>query len=127
MITKITHLSIFVTNQDEALQFYKKLGFSLHTDEQFGDLRWLTLCLPQQSDVEIALILAATPEEKALVGKQAASKPLFSVETDDCKRDYEILKAHGVTFLEAPAEQPWGISTALKDLYGNTIYMCQTA
>lgn len=127
MITKVTHLTLFVNNQDEALTFYtEKLGFKVHTDAMFGpDFRWLTLCPAQQPDFEVAVILAQTPEEKALVGKQAAGKPLFSLETNDCKKDYETLLAHGVKSAQEPKEEPWGISAAFFDMAGNLIYMCQ--
>lgn len=125
MITKITHLTLFVADQAEALLFYNKIGFTIHTDAQFGEMRWLTLCLPGQKDFELAVLLAETPEEKALVGKQAASKPLFTLESDDCKRDYEQMKQAGVQFLAEPTTEQWGISTACKDLYGNVIYICQ--
>jgi len=69
--------------------------------------------------------LAAIDEEKALVGKQAASKPLLTIESDNCQRDYEQLKQAGVEFLSEPTTEQWGVSTAFKDLYGNVIYMCQ--
>lgn len=125
MFTKITHITVFVTNQDDALAFYQKLGFKMHTDASFGDIRWLTLCLPEQPDVEIALIKAEDEQELALVGKQSASKPLLSLETDNCRQDYERLLQAGVTFLEAPTERPWGIAAVMQDIYGNIIYMCQ--
>ena len=126
MFTHITHITLFVHNQDEALHFYKKLGFAIHTDSQFGSMRWLTLHLPEQKDMELVLMLAETDEEKALVGKQAALKPLLSFASSDCMRDYERLKAEGVHFDEAPATQPWGISVGFKDLYGNALYVCQS-
>lgn len=126
VLTKITHFILFVSNQDEALNFYtNKLGFKIHTDAAFGAMRWLTLHLPGQPDVELALMLAETGEEKALIGKQGASKPLFTFETTDCKKDYETLSASGVEFTSEPESQPWGISASFKDLYGNALYMCQ--
>lgn len=37
MIRKMSHATIFVNNQDEALNFYRdKLGFKLHTDAMVG-------------------------------------------------------------------------------------------
>ena len=125
MFTKITHITLFVSNQDDALNFYKKLGFVIHTDANFGEMRWLTICLPSQKDMEVALIKAENETEKALVGKQAGDKPLLSLESDDCQKDYEVLSLVGIKFLEKPAQQPWGISTTLQDLYGNMIYICQ--
>jgi len=125
MFTKITHITLFVHDQDKALDFYKKLGFAVHTDAQFGEMRWLTLHLPEQKDVELALIKAETEQEKVLVGKQGASKPLLSFESNNCNHDYETLKNNGIKFIEAPTEQPWGISMAFEDVYGNMIYICQ--
>ncbi len=125
MFKKITHITVFVSNQDEALNFYKKLGFVVHTDANFGPMRWLTLNLEGQKDMELVLLKAEDDQEKSLVGKQAGEKPLFNLETSDCFADYEKLNKLGINFIEKPTEQPWGVSAAFKDLDGNLIYMCQ--
>lgn len=125
MFTKITHITLFVHNQEDALNFYKKLGFTLHTDAQFGSIRWLTLNVSERKDMELVLMLAETDQEKALVGKQGASKPFITLESTDCYKDYEQLKAAGIHFDEEPAQQPWGIAVGFKDLYGNVLYICQ--
>ena len=61
MITKVTHMCIYVLNQESAYDFYvKKLGFKVHTDAPMGeDGRWLTVCPPEQPGLEITLILVA--------------------------------------------------------------------
>src|SRR6185436_10266379 len=58
MIKKMSHASVFVTNQEEALSFYRdKLGFKVHTDAMIGeDFRWLTVCPQDQPDFEIILM-----------------------------------------------------------------------
>src|SRR5882672_4257685 len=58
MISKMSHVSIFVINQDSAYDFYvNKLGFKVHTDAQMGPgKRWLTVCPPDQPDLEITLM-----------------------------------------------------------------------
>jgi len=126
MITKLTNITLFVNNQDEALKFYTTiLGFIVHTDAIYGDFRWLTICLKNQPDLEIALMPATTPEEKALIGKQAGKIPFLALQSDDCLKDYESLKAKGVTFIEEPKKESWGIAVACKDLYGNLLYIVQ--
>ena len=126
MLTKITHITVFVKNQDDALKFYvDTLGFKVHTDAMFAEFRWLTICAAEQPDFEIALVPATTPEEIAIVGKQSAGKPLFNVDTNDCQKDYERLSALGVVFVQTPKREPWGFSSAFHDLCGNLIYMCQ--
>lgn len=126
MLTGISHITLFVNNQDDALTFYQKLGFKIHTDAAFGDMRWLTICIAGNESPELALMLANTDEEKALVGKQGASCPFISLETDDCRKEYERLKGIGIVCASEPTDEPWGIATALKDLYGNNIYLCQS-
>ena len=38
MIRKMSHATIFVNNQNEALEFYRdKLGFKVHTDAMVGE------------------------------------------------------------------------------------------
>ena len=125
MFVKISHITLFVQDQEKALDFYKKVGFTVHTDAPFGEMRWLTLTLPGQKDLELVLMKAETAQEKALVGKQGGDKPFISFESNDAQKDYENLKKLGVTDLEKPEAQPWGISFGFKDLEGNAIYVCQ--
>src|SRR6185503_841943 len=58
MIRRMSHATIFVNNQNEALEFYRdKLGFKVHTDAMVGpDFRWLTMCTNDQPDFEIVLL-----------------------------------------------------------------------
>ena len=53
MITKATHFSIFVLDQESAYDFYvNKLGFKVNTDAQMGPKgRWLTVNPPEQPDI----------------------------------------------------------------------------
>jgi len=126
MITSISHITLFVSNQERALTFYQNIGFEVHTDAQLGGMRWLTLCLPQQKNLELVLMLAETAVEKALVGKQDGDKPIFNLATDNCEQDYERLSQQGVTFTQKPITEPWGISAVFKDSEGNTVYLCQS-
>jgi len=125
MISKITHITLFVHDQDDALKFYIKLGFKVHTDAQFGPMRWLTLNLPGDENMELVLMMADTEQEKQLVGKQSGEKPLISFSTADCNATYRALKEAGVSFAEEPAQHPWGMAVGFRDLYGNPLYMCQ--
>ena len=57
MITKLSHLTIYVLNQDSALDFYtNKLGFKVVSDVPMGpDSRWLTVSPPEQPEIEMVL------------------------------------------------------------------------
>jgi len=116
---------MFVHDQDATLHFYKKLGFVVHTDADFEGMRWLTLCFPAKRDFELVIMKATNDLQKALVGKQMGDIPFMNLESNDCKKDYELLKAQGVDFVSIPETQPWGISMAVRDNSGNKIYICQ--
>lgn len=126
MINAITHVSIFVENQDEALKFYtEKLGFVVHRDTTFGGMRWLTLNATGQDNFCLVLSLPTNQEDKALIGKQAGSSPLLCLETNDIEKDAREMKEKGVQFVDTLEEHSWGKSITLKDLYGNQLYLVQ--
>ena len=85
----------------------------------------VTLRLPDDEVLTIALNLAESDGDLALVGKQAGFHPLFGVVTDDCLGDYRRMKDAGVTFHGEPQVQPYGTGVLLEDLYGNKIYLNQ--
>jgi hypothetical protein len=71
-----------VRDIDEALKFYtEKLGFVKHIDARvwFDSIRWVTVSLKDQPDVEIALVLADTEEKENAVGKQTAEHIFLSL------------------------------------------------
>jgi len=115
-----------VSDQEEALRFYVgQLGFEVAEDKLLGDYRWLLVRAPDNHEVSLNLETAGTEEEKALVGRQAAAQPLFSLSTDNCMRDYAELKGCGVKFEGEPKVMPYGTGVMMLDLYGNKIYLNQ--
>jgi catechol 2,3-dioxygenase-like lactoylglutathione lyase family enzyme len=123
---RIKIFSLLVTDYDDAIEFYsEKLGFELLEDKAFGDSRWVRLALPNQKDVTIALELAKSDEDRALVGKQGGSFALLGLDTADCLGDYDRMKSLGVTFQGEPQSGPWGTGVLFEDLYGNKIFVSQ--
>ncbi len=128
MITKLNHVSIFVLNQNSAFEFYvNKLGFKVHTDAPMGlGMRWLTVCTPEQPDLEISLM---SIEEGMMFTKESAeqmrnlvSKGTFGFGVFECKDllvTYEELKAKGVEFKKSPTKEFYGFEAILKDDSGN--------
>lgn len=123
MITRVTHVSLLVHDQEEALKWYtEKLGFEKQADDPFpeGGGRWITIAPRDQSDLEIVL----EPPEWGLGGDAEAKRqivgktPGWVIVTDDCRGDYETFKSRGVKFVSSPEELPWGVSAVFEDLYG---------
>ncbi len=134
MIRRLSHATIFVKNQDDALNFYRdKLGFEVHTDAMVGDdFRWLTLNTKDQPDFEIVLMEPKAgmlmDEETASQIRQIMDKGVLGAgvfDTDDCRGTYEELKSKGVEFLSEPAERPYGIEAVFRDNSGNWFSLSQ--
>ena len=127
MITRLSHATVWVLDQDEALAFYTdKLGFEVRTDAVMDNgFRWLTVGPPDDPGFELVLAHAGPPmvaEEdaatiRALVAKGALGAGVW--EADDCRKTYEELSARGVTFLQEPQERPYGIEAVFRDNSGN--------
>jgi len=62
MITRDRLSSIYVLDQDEALDFYVgTLGLEVNTDQDLGFMRWLTVSVPGEPDHEILLERPGAP------------------------------------------------------------------
>jgi len=128
MITKISHISLLVHNQDEAAAFYtEKLGFVVTEGHKApdGTWFWLTIAPSKDAAISLTLLLPQAEEDKALVGKQTGSIPLLVILTDDCRKTAQELQKNGVTFVKQPTDEFWGVDALIKDLYGNIIDLCQ--
>ena len=133
MLKRITHTFVHVLDQDQALDFYVgKLGMVVNTDADLGFMRWLTVSMPDDPDLQVALMLPGPPayddatagQIRELVAKGAGGGGLIFF-TDDCRADYERLSAAGVEFSEAPTERAYGVDCGLRDPFGNPLRITQ--
>jgi catechol 2,3-dioxygenase-like lactoylglutathione lyase family enzyme len=134
MITRLSHATVYVLDQDEALKFYRdKLGFEVRTDATMGNgFRWLTVGPKTQPDLEIILMgLKESPmfpaERVDAIRKLVESGGMNGgvLDADDCQATYEELKAKGVEFMSPPTERFYGIEALFKDNSGNWFSMTE--
>src|SRR3954468_9117250 len=114
MIQKLSHVTVYVTDQDRAKDFYVgTLGFEVRTDATMGPFRWLTVGPKGQPDLELILMKiapgpmmdeAAANQLRALVEKGGLGCGVL--ETADVRRDYEELSRKGVRFSDPPRSAP---------------------
>lgn len=135
MITKMTHVCVYVLNQDSAFDFYiNKLGFKVVMDVPMNqETRWLTVCPPEQPELEINLFpvtegtmftAEATKTMAELIRKGTFGCGVFTCK--DIYATYEELKAKGVEFMKAPKEEFYGIEALFKDDSGNWFSLGQS-
>jgi catechol 2,3-dioxygenase-like lactoylglutathione lyase family enzyme len=134
MIARMSHTTIYVLNQQDALEFYtQKLGFEVRMDHTMdGGFRWLTVGPKAQPDLEIILMeVKASPmmdeatarQFRALIENGKIGAGVF--ETADCRKTYEELKRKGVQFVSPPQERFYGVEAIMKDNSGNWFSMTQ--
>ncbi len=133
MITKMTHVSVYVLNQKSAYDFCtNKLGFKVIKDIPMpDDDRWITVGPPEQPGFEIMLApisrgLFSKETVKAL--KELVEKGTFGVGLFTCNdifATYEELKAKGVEFTKAPKKEFYGTEAIFKDDSGNWFSLAQ--
>lgn len=128
MISKLSHVSVYVLDQNSAYDFYvNKLGFQVKTDAPMGEgARWLTVTAPDQPELEITLLPVV---EGMMFSKGAAEqmrelikKGTFGFGVFECKdiyATYEELSAKGVAFSKPPTKEFYGIEAMFKDDSGN--------
>lgn len=122
MFSRIMFVTVFVSDQDKALDFYTNtLGFQKHADYNGPEGRFLTIALKDQG-FEVLLWLGTPGQAKTTPGVGS----LF-IESDDLRRDFAELKARGVEFLEPePETYPFGLRVTALDPDGNPVALRQT-
>jgi catechol 2,3-dioxygenase-like lactoylglutathione lyase family enzyme len=134
MLSQITHTGVWVHDIDEALEFYTSdLGFEVRYDIREETWSWVVVAPPGSAGPELILGVPGPPfmdDETAhrvleLVASGALSGGILA--TDDCRADFEALKARGVEFHQEPMERDYGIDAAFRDPSGNSWRMTQRA
>jgi len=125
-------VGVYVRDQDEALAFYvEKLGFHVHTDVRNGDYRWLTVQHPEQPSFQLGLFRPGPPLHdaetartlEAMVAKGAM--PALVMVVDDCRGQYERMRAAGVEFTQEPVTRFGSVDAGFRDPSGNGWKMIQ--
>lgn len=125
---KIIVTSLFVKDQDKALEFYSEtLGFVKKHDVPQGEFRWITLVSPDdQNGTEIVLEPNENPvakEYQKSLFAQGIPATMFGV--TDVRKEYKRLMEKDVKFTIEPTEMGEVIIAIFDDTCGNLIQIIQ--
>ena len=113
MIRRVSQVTVLVANQELAKAFWTdKVGFEVHTDEPYGDERWIEIAPPDGP----LLVLDSRPDDEGDRpdrGELPDSPILFGC--DDIERTYRELAERGVRFSTPPKEMPFGWWAVFED------------
>ncbi len=121
MLKEIFYTSIYVSDQDRALDFYRDvLGLEQRVDNPTPDgPRFLTVGVDGQG---FQLVLwPGTPGEGAAVGGRVPAICTFEVE--NLREMIGELKSRGVSFETDVLEFPWGSIAVFQDPDGNRLQL----
>lgn len=126
MITHVGTVSIYVTDQDRAKDFYvNKLGFELRQDAPLypgAKNRWVAVA-PKGATTEVILYV---PDENWEHYKQVLGKSQsITFNVVDMKGVVADLKAKGVEIVSEPDPQPWGTYATISDPDGNKLLLVE--
>jgi predicted enzyme related to lactoylglutathione lyase len=135
MLKSVNISHVFVSDQDQALEFYVgTLGLEVSADIDLGAMRWLTVRVPGRPDRDILLERPGPPSMDDATGQQvreviAKGGSGFAVgfTTDDCRATFEDLRSKGVEITQEPVEHFYGTDIGIRDPFGNHIRIVQLA
>jgi catechol 2,3-dioxygenase-like lactoylglutathione lyase family enzyme len=132
MITNISLVTLYVTDQDDAKKFYcEVMGFVEGTDITMGEgFRWVTVKHPEQPELEVTLMVPGPPldEDMASAVRRALANGTmggFGLTTNDCRGDHQRLSERGVVFVQEPQERPYGVEAVMRDNSGNWLVLVE--
>ena len=126
MFSRLMYVTLFVTDQDNALDFYvNTFGFEKRADYPGPEGRFLTMALKEGPEV---LLWPGVAGRANTTGSPPISVPgPLIIESDDLRRDFDILKSRGVQFADPePENYPFGVRVTAIDPDGNRVSLRQT-
>lgn len=121
---KIKVTSIYVDDQEKALQFYTDvLGLVKKTDVSQGGYRWVTVASAEEPD-GVELQLAPNDDPAARAYQQAmfeGSQPAVMFYVDDVQQEYDRTTAAGAEFTMPPTKVTGSTIAILNDTVGNLV------
>jgi len=113
----ISIISIPVTDQQAAKEFYLKLGFKLLAEAPFDNQKWIQLAFPGQEAVSITLVTWFPNMQPGCVNG-------FVINTDNLDKEIEDLNVKGIAVGKID-QTPWGRFVAVTDPDGNRLSLHQ--
>jgi predicted enzyme related to lactoylglutathione lyase len=121
VLEKIVYTTVFVSDQDRALDFYTNvLGLEKRAENPTPNgPRFLSVGVKDQ-DFQL-LLWPGTPGRAEPAGDRIPAS--YTIETDDCRKSVEELESRGVTFDGGILEYPFAYLAQFSDPDGNRLQL----
>lgn len=132
MITNVSLVTVYCLDQTKARDFYVDvLGFEPAVDITMGEgYRWVTAKHPNQPELEITFMKPGpplSPEMSEVIARELEKGEMggLGLRVDDCRKTFEELTAKGVTFVQEPADRPYGVEAIIRDNSGSWLVLVE--
>lgn len=119
MSQRLSLVAILVPEYDAAIAFFVgTLNWQLVEDTDLGGgKRWVRVA-PEGAETQF-LLARAVGKQRDHIGYQGGGRVWLFLETSDFATDYDAMRRAGVSFEEAPRQEPYGTVAVFKDPFGN--------
>ena len=129
MLQSLAAVTVLVPSYDEGLAFFRDvLGFAVLEDTPLSPTkRWVVTAPSNGTGAALVLAEPSGEHQRARVGDQTGGRVGFFLHSDDFWGDYENLLRSGVSFLESPRREIYGLVAVFVDPWGGKWDLLQPA
>jgi catechol 2,3-dioxygenase-like lactoylglutathione lyase family enzyme len=129
MLQSLAAVTVLVPSYEDGLAFFRDtLGFEVLEDTPLSPTkRWVVVAPSLGAGAALVLAVPTDERQRTRVGDQTGGRVGFFLHSRDFWADYEKLRKHGVTFLEAPRREAYGVVAVFVDPWGGKWDLLQPA
>jgi putative peptidoglycan lipid II flippase len=129
MLESLAAVTVLVPSYDDGLAFFRDvLGFAVVEDTPLSlEKRWVVVAPSPGASAALVLAVPSDERQRARVGDQTGGRVSFFLHSGDFWKDYQNMLGRGVSFLETPRREPYGLVAVFVDPWGGKWDLLQTA
>ena len=122
-------VTILVPSYEDGLIFFRDvLGFAVLEDTPLSpNKRWVVVAPSPSAGAALVLAIPSGERQRTRVGDQTGGRVGFFLQSGDFWADYEKLLGRGVSFLETPRREAYGLVAVFVDPWGGKWDLLQPA
>src|ERR1700722_20379016 len=129
MLQSLEAVTVLVPSYEDGLAFFRGvLGFAVLEDIPLSpNKRWVVVAPSLGAGAALVLAVPRDKRQRARVGDQTGGRVGFFLHSEDFWADYEKLLGRGVSFLETPRREAYGLVAVFVDPWGGKWDLLQPA
>ena len=120
MLQSLEAVTVLVPSYEDGLAFFRGvLGFAVLEDIPLSpNKRWVVVAPSLGAGAALVLAVPRDKRQRARVGDQTGGRVGFFLHSEDFWADYEKLLGRGVSFMETPRREAYGLVAVFVDPWG---------